>query len=288
MLKEDKEFAQVHTAPKWQSWGFNSGTLAPESVLLPTKLYLLSKFSPTPFYLPWYWAQSSPLEKHLISDLWIGKERMIPFCLLASGPGAGLSKLCLIDVGGLSVPCSRFSSTPGLYLLYASKCAPMWLSKMSPDIAKYPRGVGVMFQSPPRLRSPGQGHKKEVQSWRGIWLIGPFQESHFKNAPTWLPFLNTALEREWRALCIFAFSPSSWEIVPVGMTSLDLGNIPTALGRGWWVVQGSLMERGFNGGADAPIWPHACTCSIFLKRKEWGSLCSNRSDAQVNWDSSPS
>lgn len=53
MFKVIMEFAQVHTAPKWQSWGLNSGSLAPELVLLTTTLYSLSQLSPVPFYLPW-------------------------------------------------------------------------------------------------------------------------------------------------------------------------------------------------------------------------------------------
>lgn len=51
VLKEDMELAEFHTALKCQSWSLNLGGLVPESVLSPTILSSLSKFSEVLFYL---------------------------------------------------------------------------------------------------------------------------------------------------------------------------------------------------------------------------------------------
>ena len=103
MLKVTIEFAQVHTATKWQSWGLNSvsgtwvGALNHHTLFtFPTQSNsFLSPSVVSTIFTTWKALNNLSMD-------WEGRGDAL--CLLAYGLGAGLSNLYSIDVGGCLCP----------------------------------------------------------------------------------------------------------------------------------------------------------------------------------------
>lgn len=209
-------------------------------MLLPTILYSLSNFSGIPFYLPWYWAQSSPYKKRLINDLWTGKEVdtghfvYLPpsFSRVFQPVHYWIGRPIIPCCEGCSVHCRMSSGIPGLYPLYACKALQLWASETSLDIAKYPQRWWGEGKINPKLKSPHLRHEKEIQSWRGsgwqglsrnpvsrmlscncLFSVQPWKENEGR-APASSPSFLVARR-----------PPCCWLLV--GLTSLNLGNVPT-------------------------------------------------------------
>lgn len=238
--RRNMELADLHTAAEWPSWGLNAGSQSPDFILSLNSVKFLCLSFDIEHNL-------CHMKKYLKNDLWTGKEEMIP-CHFAHLPlGLRLSFLAsallmsrewvVLYSGDISVHYGMFSSIPGHQQPFdwIITIPPLRLSKMYPDIAKYPRRCGGWETPtpPPRLRT-GQGREKEGQSRRACGCSG-LPRNCAPQCSHWTAFSQHSLGMGREGLFIFASPPGSWERALVGMTSLNLGHILTAGRRGQWV-----------------------------------------------------